>query len=73
MAMTIVHEGPIDRYVRQTGVTLEMFESRLRAGDAGAMALFGAESVFRGLSDLMVTIESSDRSEGGPRRRSPRN
>lgn len=59
MAIIIVSDGPIDRYIREIGVSRETFEGRVRAGDPGAMALYGAEAVYRAVGDLMTTIENS--------------
>jgi len=58
MAITFTADGPIDRFLRVTGKTREEFERALKAGDVGAVSLFGSETVFSAVSDLIVAVEN---------------
>jgi hypothetical protein len=58
MAITMSAGGPIDEYLRATGMTKAAFDAAVGRGDPAATSIFAAEVICKEISGLTIDVES---------------
>ncbi len=49
--------GPIDEYLRATGITKATFDAAVTRGDPATTSIFAAEAIYKAISSLTEEVE----------------